>query len=176
MQNQGGANIAPPCWTIPVYYPVELSLTIQPEVMQKWYKNLKGDNMLNLLVPIYGTKQVTGCYFDKAKGVLRKLGSEGSKADPCLFFNWITRYGSGMFLIWVDSKLFIAHKYVNVIKEEKEWLSKALYMEYVMMWMNCRKMLDAKWHSPRNAKDDHQYRPVLVQSIIHEFDDIEQEK
>jgi hypothetical protein len=60
-----------------------------PEGMEKWYAHLKGKHVLKLLAPIYGTKQAVRCHFDKAKGVLRKLDYEGSKADePCLFFKW----------------------------------------------------------------------------------------
>jgi hypothetical protein len=38
-----------------------------PEGMEKWYAHLKGEHVLKLLVPIYGTKQAARCYFDKAK-------------------------------------------------------------------------------------------------------------
>jgi hypothetical protein len=87
-----------------------------PEGMKKWYTHLKGEHVLKLLVPIYGTKQAARCYFDKAKGVLQKLQYEGSKADPCLFFEWQEKFGLVMCLKWVDDKLFIAHK--DIIKKD----------------------------------------------------------
>jgi hypothetical protein len=93
-----------------------------PEGMKKWYTHLKGEHVLKLLVPIYGTKQAARCYFDKAKGVLQKLQYEGSKADPCLFFEWQEKFGLVMCLKWVDDKLFIAHK--DIIKKENNGLSK----------------------------------------------------
>jgi hypothetical protein len=86
--------------------------------------SLKGGTCIKTISSYYGPKQAAiWCYFDKAKGVLRKLEYEGSnKADPCLFFKWQEKFGWAMCLTWVDDKLFIAHE--DIIKKEKDGMSK----------------------------------------------------
>ena len=142
-----------------------------PKGMEKWYKHLEGEHVLKLLVPIYGTKQAARCYFDKAKGVLRKLGYEGSKADPCLFLKWMKDYGLAMCLTWVDDKLFIAHK--DKIMAEKDGLSKHFKCDDVGEledYVGCKIDVD------RENRKMTISQPVLVQSLFDEFGDIPQGK
>jgi hypothetical protein len=141
-----------------------------PEGMQKFYPDQGGvKTVLQLLVPIYGTKQAARCYFDKVKLVLGKMGYEGSKADPCLFVKWDKEYGLCMCLTWVDDKLFIAHK--DIIQREKDALKSYFKCDDVgelKDYVGCKIEIDRERRSMKISQ------PVLVQSLTDEFQDIPQ--
>ena len=57
-------------------------------------------------VPLYGTKRASNCFYKKLNKETTTKGYSWSKADPCLFFVWI----SGELLIfvsWVDDSLAV---------------------------------------------------------------------
>jgi len=61
-----------------------------PDGFHKWYK---GDVVLHMNVPLYGTKQAVYCFFKTFTSRIKNMTYKQSKADPFLYFAWI---GGGM--------------------------------------------------------------------------------
>ena len=57
-------------------------------------------------VPLYGTKQAAYCFFKTFAERIKNMTYKQSKADPCLYFAWI----SGdivVFVAWVDDVMIL---------------------------------------------------------------------
>eukprot|EP00956_Cyclotella_meneghiniana_P028466 scaffold66266_cov46-Cyclotella_meneghiniana.AAC.1 len=61
-----------------------------PDGMEQFYGSRK-DVVLQLLVPIYGTKQAANCFYETfvEKAVRNSDVYQCSKAEPCLYYAWI---------------------------------------------------------------------------------------
>ena len=57
--------------------------------------------MLNLNVPIYGTKQAAHCFYKALVKKVKENKYEQSKADTCLFYCWVDGRRV-VFVSWVD--------------------------------------------------------------------------
>ena len=58
-----------------------------PDRMERFYGSRK-DVVLQLNVPIYGTKQAASCFYKQLVKRTADCGYKRSKADPCLYFVW----------------------------------------------------------------------------------------
>ena len=56
-----------------------------PEGFEQYYK---GDVVLRLNIPIYGTKQAVACFYKSLVEKVKDREYERSKADPCLYYIW----------------------------------------------------------------------------------------
>jgi hypothetical protein len=77
-----------------------------PEGFEEFYAE---DEVLLLLVPIYGLRQAAMSYYAEANDGFKDMGYHRSTVDPCLFFKW-TMFGLTLFTIWVDDNLAAARK------------------------------------------------------------------
>jgi hypothetical protein len=79
-----------------------------PDGMEKFYGK-RSDVVLQLLVPIYGTKQAANCFYNTlVKALKGKTIYNRSKADPCLFFAWINGR-LVLFTTWIDDVMILGH-------------------------------------------------------------------
>lgn len=69
-----------------------------PEGFEEWYDD---DEVLRMNVPIYGTKQASQCFYRAFVEAMKKLGYKRSKADPCMFYEWINGR-LVLFMCWID--------------------------------------------------------------------------
>ena len=76
-----------------------------PEDMECYYGS-RADVVLLMLVPLYGTKQASNCFYKKLNDETTTQGYKRSKADPCLFYAWIDDQ-LVIFMSWVDDLLAI---------------------------------------------------------------------
>ena len=65
------------------------------------------DECLELLAPLYGTKQAAKCYYDQMLKEMKQLGNERSNADPCLYSKWDPNEGLVLWISWVDDLIAI---------------------------------------------------------------------
>ena len=70
-----------------------------PDGFEKFYD--EENEVLKLNVPIYGTKQAAHCFYKALVKKVKEKEYEQSKADPCLFYNWVDGR-LGAFVSWVD--------------------------------------------------------------------------
>ena len=83
---------------------VKYYIYMYPKVLKNYYEE---DEVLLLLVPIYGLKQAAMSYYEEANEGFESMRYHRSKVDPCLFYKW-TMFGLSMFTIWVDDNLAMA--------------------------------------------------------------------
>ena len=141
-----------------------------PEGMTKHYPDRK-KVALRLKKCLYGTKQAAKYYYNKVVDVMKKINCERSKADPCLFFRWDEKDGLILWLTWIDDKLCIANP--DVIKDEKEKMKQHFECDdvgEVVDYIGCKVEVDREDRSVKFTQ------PVLVQSLVDEFEDIPQGK
>ena len=85
-----------------------------PDGMEKYYWK-KGDMVLHLNVPIYGTKQAASCFYKTLVKKTQNSGYERSKADPCLYIIWWDNR-LALMVSWVDDLVLGEKKDVKQIK------------------------------------------------------------
>lgn len=76
-----------------------------PQGFEDYYDK---DEVLQLLVPLYGTKQAALCFYKKLVQEIQDRQYERSKADPCLYYCW--KYGRLVVMLsWIDDNLIAGH-------------------------------------------------------------------
>lgn len=109
---------------------------IYAEVPDGWESFYGGDDVLLMNVPIYGTKQASQCFYKAfVKGMVESKKYRRSKAQPCMFFEWIDGR-LVLFLVWTDDVIVFgtpAHvaKVEADIKSVFESKSEGALTEYV---------------------------------------------
>eukprot|EP00956_Cyclotella_meneghiniana_P014849 scaffold22402_cov46-Cyclotella_meneghiniana.AAC.1 len=80
-----------------------------PDGMEQFYGSRK-DVVLQLLVPIYGTKQAANCFYETfvEKAVRNSDVYQRSKAEPCLYYAWIDGR-LVIFVSWIDDFMILGH-------------------------------------------------------------------
>ena len=126
------------------------------------------DECLELLAPLYGTKQAAKCYYDRMLKEMKQLGNKRSNADPCLYSKWDPREGLVLWISWVDDNVIVGtQKAVDAKKA-----AFAAQMECKMLgkceeYLGC--VIDVKIRS-NGMKTIKFTQPVQVQSLEDEFD------
>ena len=69
-----------------------------PDGFYKWYPD---DIVLQMNVPLYGTKQAAYSFFKTFVRHTKKMTYKQSKADHCLYFSWVDNM-LVVFIAWVD--------------------------------------------------------------------------
>jgi hypothetical protein len=100
---------------------------------------------------------------------MKKMECDQSRANTCLFFKWDSNWGLAMWLAWIDDKLCFA--YTNRVEHEKELLKKHFKCDdigEVQDYIGCKIDISDIGRSFKMMK------PVLMQSLTDEFEDIVQ--
>ena len=132
-----------------------------PQGFENYYGN---EVVLLLLKTIYGLKQAAYAYWTALLAVLKKIGLQRSKADPCLYFRW-TKNGLNMWTSWVDDLLECGHK--SDVIEGKESLKKHFDIDEVgelTEYIGCKVKVNREEGWIRLTQ------PVLLQSFEDEFE------
>ena len=75
----------------------------------KEVEKVEDDDCLELLKTCYGTVQAARQWWKKFVSILRDIGFEGGKVDPCLW-HWKGKFGIVLVGLYVDDCLCIGHK------------------------------------------------------------------
>ena len=79
-------------------------------------------DILALLMCIYGLVQAARQYYKKIVKILKSIGFEGGDVDPCLFVKKDDKLGLVYIALYVDDNLLVGHTLAvdDVIKKMKE--------------------------------------------------------
>ena len=72
------------------------------EVPKGWAKYYEPDSVLKLLKTVYGARQSAKRFWILLLKVMDEMHFARSKADPCLYFKWDTKYGLLLIISWID--------------------------------------------------------------------------
>jgi hypothetical protein len=88
-----------------------------PDGFREWYPH---DVVLQMNVPLYGTKQAAYCFFKTFATHIKNATYKQSKADPCLYYGWIN--GEMLvFVVWVDGVMVLGPpKLVEQVQRDLE--------------------------------------------------------
>jgi Reverse transcriptase (RNA-dependent DNA polymerase) len=133
-----------------------------PEGFESYYPT---DSVLLLLRTIYGTCQAAHAFWMKLLVVMKVLGMERNKTDPCLYYSWTEQWGLIIWLSWVDD-LLVCGKKEGVLDFKKKMMEQwdcdeqGTLKEYI----GCKIDRDIKngWMKLT--------QPVLIQSFKDEFE------
>jgi hypothetical protein len=135
------------------------------EIPEGFHKFFGTENLvLRLLKTIYGTKQAAKRFWLFLLGVLRVLGFEYNRADPCVYFKW-TAAGLVIWLSWVDDCLCVGPK--SEVLKAKSGLTGRLKCDdagEMKEYVGCKIQID------RNLRSAKITQPVLIQSLSDEFE------
>lgn len=105
-----------------------------PDGMEEHYGS-RDDVVLQMLVPLYGTKQAAECFYRRFVNKSKEKGYERSNADFCLYYVW--RHGRLLiFATWVDDIVVCGEEqdikaFEADIKQAFEAKSEPVFNEYV---------------------------------------------
>lgn len=135
-----------------------------PDGFEEWYED---DEVLRMNVPIYGTKQASQCFYRAFVQGMTKLRYKRSKADPCMFYEWIDGQ-LVLFMCWIDDIIIFGNpedvkKVESKIMSIFECKSEGEVTEYV----------GSKIEITRNEDGLGTVKftqPVLIQKLKDEYD------
>ena len=125
------------------------------------------DVVLQLNVPIYGTKQAAACFYKALVEKVKDRKYERSKAEPCLYFIWNNNRLSLM-VSWVDDIMALGHpEDVKVIEadmmEAFKCKSEGELKEYVGSKIDIKRL-------PSGLATVKFTNPVLIQKLQDEYE------
>eukprot|EP00984_Skeletonema_dohrnii_P034690 scaffold33638_cov142-Skeletonema_dohrnii-CCMP3373.AAC.8 len=135
-----------------------------PDGFEQWYDD---DDVLLMNVPIYGTKQASQCFYRAfVEGVL-SMKYQRSKADPCMFFEWIEGR-LVIFLLWVDDIIiFGTPGDVNKVEDDIKSIFECKTEGQVTEYVGSKIDVVRKNNGLATVRFT---QPVLVQKLEDEFD------
>jgi Reverse transcriptase (RNA-dependent DNA polymerase) len=80
------------------------------EIPKGWSHHYQPNTVLRLLKTVYGAKQSAKRFWIKTLKVMDEMKFARCQADPCLYFQWHSKFGLIMILSWVDDLLIVGTK------------------------------------------------------------------
>ncbi len=133
-----------------------------PEGMEKHYSST---SVLLLKKTLYGLKQAAMQFWRLLLEIMKKMGHERSKVDPCMYYSRRENGDMTIILSWVDDNIIMGPD--NVVDEERIKIGKLIDIDDVgplNEFVGCKVEID------QIAKTAKSTQPVMIQSFLDEFD------